>query len=198
MKKYFVILIILFGIIIKSYSNDTIKNLLIISNDKIGYDDFSIKYGRKMFDNYWIKFGVIYSGKHQIEDPKTSSTFKRINDENNFGIIIGIDRVNYTKMKNIDFVFGSNMRFNLINYSEITENPMIIEENRKRTNKYYNFGLGLNFTLYYNFSDNFSIGSEINPYVMYNFYDDKGSLNKLHGFTYKLNNTSLISLRYKW
>lgn len=198
MKKSFLIFIILCGLFVKSYSCDTIKNLLIISNDKIGFDDFSIKYGRKISDNYWLKFGVIYSGRYQIDDPKTSGTYKTINEENNLGLLVGIDKVILTKMKNIDFVFGTNMRFYLINISEITDNPVIPEKYRITTNNYYNLGIGFNLAIYYSLSDNFSIGSEINPSILFNYHNDNYLLKKKIGFTYQFNNISLISLRYRW
>jgi hypothetical protein len=198
MKKSLLILIILCGLITKSYSSDSIKNLVIISNDKSGFNDFSIKYGRKISDNYWIKFGVIYSGSYQIDDPKNSGSYKTINEDNNLGFLIGVDKVILTKMKNIDFVFGTNMRFYLIKLSETTDNPVIPEKFRVTTNNYYNLGIGFNLAIYYSLSDNFSIGSEINPSILYNYHDDNYLLRKKIGFTYQFNNISLISLRYRW
>lgn len=197
MKKTCLLFVFCFCYFVNSYSSDSIRNFLVLSNDKIFLDAYSVKYGRQISDNNWFKIGINLYGDYQTLDPQTSASYKRTINSSTYGIILGWDRQISTKMKNIDFLVGPNLRFNLKRDFFKIDNPTIKEDERKSVDNYYQMGLGFNFAFFYNLSDHFSFGSEINPNLVYYFSDEENSNNKTSGFGYRLNNVS-ISLRYMW
>ncbi|BDX39675.1 hypothetical protein CYCD_30300 [Tenuifilaceae bacterium CYCD] len=113
---------------------------------------------------------------------------------------LGADKHANLSFKGLDFVYGTHLRFIYYNEKNTTENPAIPVDQRTITYNTYNAGIGFTLGLYYNFSDKFAIGSELNPYIDYWYTknnDDYGT--KYKGYEYDiLGNVSIISLKFRW
>ena len=81
-------------------------------------------------------------------------------------------------------------------YISRTDDPSISEELRKTTEYDFSYGLGLKFGIYYNISERFSIGSEINPLMLYSQYSNSNT--EKNQLKINLINVSVIGLRYKF
>jgi len=182
-------------------SNDSLKNEIAFSQDRLGYYDCSIKYSHKITSNLWLKVGLIEIGGYRKNEPnKDFGGYTSTNRQLSVGLVLGLDKHSNTSLKGIDFVYGMDMRITYNGYKDSNDNPALPVEMRTHFYHDYRAGIGFTFGFYYNFSDKFAIGSQVNPYFVYlERVDENSSVNKVKGFEYDLfSNVSIISIKYRW
>ena len=206
MKRIFVFIILLTSINCNAMNfnslnkNDSIKNELCFSQDRLGYSTYLIKYGRKISSDFWLKTGLTVFGDKTINEPLISTLYQTENSQWSLGLVLGIEKLSNEIIKDLDIVYGINSRFSYIRDTYKTDNPILAEELRTRVYENYFLGFGLSFGLFYNFNDRFAVGSEINPNFLYRFRDQSTDIEeKITDYQFNiLSNFSILSIKYKW
>jgi len=159
------------------------------------YNSINLNYAKKISQKRWMKFGVDFYGSYELNEPITQAYYP--NSDLNFSttFLIGLDRHKSIK-SNFELISGFNIRFVLeSNFSKV-ENPSLPIDMRNTSTFNLYYGLGAAFGLYYKISDFFSIGSSINPILLYE--TNSTVTNTTTSCKMNLTNTSIISLRYKF
>lgn len=209
MKKLLYVLGLTFAITLNSFAltnntiniNDSLKNEITFSQDRLGYNSYSFKYNHKITSNLWLKIGLVSFGDYLKSEPKNDNTgFTSSDKENSFGLILGLDNHSNTLIKGLECIYGFHFRLFYSQNKRVIDNPILPIEYRTSVNHALYSGLGISFGLYYNISKKFAIGSEINPYfdyVLNNNNNDSGF--KEWGYNYDIfGNISIISIKYRW
>lgn len=183
-----------------SNENDSLKNELTFSQDRLGYSSYIVKYGRKISSDLWVKSGIVISGYQDRYEPLTSINFPTKTTQWSLGFIFGVDRHSTKIMKDLTVIYGINSRIIYIREKGFTDNPTLTEELRTTIHENYLVGLGATFGLFYSLNDRFAIGSEINPNVLYHFEkrNVEMSANRTDFQFNILSNISIISIKYRW
>lgn len=184
---------------LKSFSNyvqdSTIKkHEFAVSYDRSSFNSININYARKISQKSWLKFGLNCNGSYISNKPLVETYYPTSNLSFGTTFIIGIER--HKKLKsNFEFISGFNIRFvSGLDFSRV-ENPSFPIRMQRTTTLDLSYGIGTTFGIYYKVSENFSIGSSINPILLYetapNAAYDMTSINM------KFTDISIICLRYK-
>ncbi len=204
MKKCALLLIcISFLLPAKSFSNylgDSIrggeaKHELSISYDLPATNSISMNYARRISEKNWLKFGLNLGGYYESNQPQTQMYYP--NTELNFETTFLLGLENHKTIKsNFEFISGFNVRLATgFNYNKV-ENPSLPISMRNTSTFYFNgLGVGATFGLFYKVSDNFSVGSSLNPLIMYTTSQSPSYETKL--LSMYLSNVSVVCLRYK-
>jgi len=184
-----------------SNTKDSLRNEITISQDRLGYYDCSIKYSHKLTSNLWLKSGLIVLGNNRKYEPNSLSTsYPASSKQSSFGIIFGLDKHSSSIVKGLNCVYGVHLRFFFGYDKEFSDNPALPKDLRTVIYQDYSAGVGFTLGLYYNFSEKFAIGSELNPYLAYTDHNSDNDYNsRTRGYTYDLfGNISIISIKFKW
>ena len=171
------------------------KNAFTVSADRTSYQNpLNLSYARKISQKSWLKFGLGFVGDYTKNNPTTSLSFPTSNLYIRTTFLLGLDRY-HTIKPNLEIVYGLNLR--LISETDFSrvENPGLPIEHQRTTVFDFLYGLGGELGLYYKISGNFSIGSSINPVILYNV--DSSSSNTNRTIRVNLTNVSIIRLRYE-
>ncbi len=172
-----------------------VKNEFIFTIDNSFQGNINFMYSRKLSERLWINVGVDYSGKQRLTRPLIQTTYPINISEVYRGVRIGIDK-NYNINDEISFIKGFDIRFvNLCNKLRVYNPSLSLDEQIKKDNINY-YGLGFKIGFYYNFSNNFSVGSNLNPFILFNKTESESAIN--YHFIYSFTNISLMSLKYRF
>ncbi|MBE9468414.1 MAG: hypothetical protein IMY72_08890 [Bacteroidetes bacterium] len=147
-----------------------------------------------MSQKNWLKFGVNFSGSYASNEPIIQTIYPTSNLNIGTTLLIGLER-HKTIKSNFEFISGLNIRLNADFVFSKVENPLFPVSRQNTTTSYLSYGLGATFGIYYKVSENFSIGSSINPLLLY----AKNSIEpyNTNSFNIYLTDMSIICLRYK-
>lgn len=207
MRKIFLLSLSILGFSLNSFSsednypNDSLKNEIAVSQDRLGYYNCTIKYSRKVSSDLWLSAGIVANGDYRSFEPKNqTSIFTTTNLQYLVGLIVGIDKHSNSALKGLEFVYGARLKFSYYNNTEHTDNPTL--PLKMRTDKFhtYSAGVGCALGLYYNISDRFALGSELNPYIAYSESSDNQEPDIIRrACELRLfDNITIISLRFRW
>jgi hypothetical protein len=172
------------------------KNAFTVSADRTSYQNpLNLSYARKISQKSWLKFGLGFVGDYTKNNPTTSLSFPTRNLYIRTTFSLGLDR-HHTLKSSLEIVYGLNLR--LISETDFyrVENPGLPVEHQRNTTFNFLYGLGGELGLYYKISDNFSVGSSINPVILYT--DDTSSSNTIRSIHVNLTNVSIVRLRYEF
>lgn len=179
-----------------------VKDEISFSTNNLNFDKLSLKYARKVSNDWWLKVGLINLGINSYERNPYKGSFKSTETAINGGLLVGIDKEKPITEK-LSLLMGINtqMTYNYSNYH--TENFSIPVS--QRDNKVYKYipGIGLGLGFFYHINDNILLGAEINPTVTYYYEDSKiDNMNvwyKKKGYDFSLNSSSgFLTLKYRF
>ncbi len=177
-----------------SVSRDTtrVHNEFTFSNYNLNLHQTGFKYARRLSDRYWLKLGI-QTYINSIENrPLISITYRTVNTNIISNIHLGIEKHSVIR-NNIELNYGLNVLFGDMGKYNRTDNPQLAEKLRSTSIHEFAGSIGLIFGLYYNFSDNFSIGAELNPNIIFGINGD--IINRRYYFEYP--KVSIFCLKYK-
>ena len=158
------------------------------------YNAVNAVFSKKINKKGWLRLGIDYSGYHLLINPPTSADFLRKHHEGLGSVLLGLDK--HKSIRSLDLIWGYNFRFECDFNSNYVEDPSIPESERRESEINFSYGVGLVYGFYYNFSDCFSLGSTINPKVVYS--PRKEDQLKTKTLSLDLMDIYLLSLRYKF
>ena len=200
MKKITLFLILMpFVFSFKSFASSlkdsmTIKHEFSASYDLPTSNHINLNYARKISKKNWLKFGLNFSGSFISTEPITQFTYLTSNLSFGTTFLIGIDHHKSIK-SNFEFISGFNLRLiSGVEFSKV-ENPKLPARMQSTAAADFSYGIGGSFGIYYKVSENFLIGSSINPTMIF----ARSPNDTLNRTSVKLNLTdmSLICLRYR-
>jgi hypothetical protein len=179
--------------------NDSLKNAITFSQSRLGSNNCAFKYNRNLGSFWWFKVGLVANGDYTKAEPKSDFLYDASLRTLSYGIIIGFDK-HSLPTKGFHFIYGPHIIFSYINEKNTSDNPALPVDQRTLTYHHYNAGIGFTIGFYYNINDRFSVGSELNPYIVYKDVNDNNNFGtRQRGYIYDIfGNASIISLRYKW
>lgn len=184
----------------KSFSNyvqDTTKTKheFAVSYVKSTYKSVNFNYSRRISKKLWLNFGLDYSGNYISNRPIINVTYPSKSYSSASTFLVGLEHHKPIK-SNFKFISGINLRLNTeLSYIRIY-NPSLPIKMQINTNVNLTYGLGATFGLYYNISENFSIGSSLNPIIFYNRRSD--DISTANSFLISLTHVSFVCLRYQF
>ncbi|MFO7789726.1 MAG: hypothetical protein ACQES1_05020 [Bacteroidota bacterium] len=196
-KTIFILIFLLFitGIYAQ---NQKPKHQIVFNTSTNALKSSGIEYKRKISDKgYYLNTGIGFEGDAIFQNPKTETNYPIKNIYFAIPVSLGIEKQKTSDQNKLSFVYGSNLLlWSYINYSKY-ENPNLpIKIQRTLTSDLY-WGINFHYGIYYNISDNFSIGSYIAPYIIFNKSESAESSNLKIEYDI-LSNFSLISVKYSW
>lgn len=184
---------------LKSFSNyvkDSTKNNheFSTSYDLSTFNHINFNYARKISKNNWLKFGLNLNGSFISNEPLTQTTYPTSSLFFGTTFSIGLDLHKSIK-SNFEFISGFNLRLiSGVNFSKV-ENPNLPVRMQLTSTTDFSYGIGGSFGIYYKVSENFSIGSSINPILI--FARSPNATSNTTSVKLNLTDMSLICLRYK-
>jgi hypothetical protein len=199
MKQFVVILIIiltfnnLFSQNNEGNVTNEFKSNLTFSIRSFTNTSARLTYNKKLWKRNYLRIGLEFYGDFQENNDTTNGRFHSTNSNYNIGINLGLGKNIDLKDKleleiGFDFLFFDNIKYSTI------DNPTLPERLQKTTKMYFAYGFDLHIGLFYNFSNNFSIGSSITPMIFKEIDND----NEINRIKFDLLNVSVIQLRYKF
>ena len=184
---------------LKGFSNfvdDSIntKHEFSVSYDMSSANHINVFYARRISEKNWLKVGVNVNGSYASNEPIISSSYPTSSLFVGTTLLIGVDR-HKTLKSNFEFISGLNVRLNAGFVFAKDENPTLPSSMRNTTTSDFSYGLGATFGIYYKVSENFSIGSSINPLLLYN--TNSNAEYNVTSVKMYLTDMSVICLRYK-
>lgn len=200
MKKITILIIcIAFFAPLQSFSSclkdsTSAKHEFSVSYNRTNFGSAGLNYSRRLTQKTWLRFGLDVSGDFVANQPLTGLTYYTSNFSSTSTFLVGVEKHNLIK-SNFELITGLNLIvISGMNYTRI-DNPSLPVKLQRVFNFNFNYGFGGTVGLYYRISDEFAIGSSINPCVTYS--QSSGTSNTTHSFRMHLTNMSIITLRYK-
>ncbi len=157
-----------------------------------------VEFNRRLSQKgYYFHIGVDLNGFNSFREPKVSSLHPETRISVNFSTSLGIHRLKHNHEKKLSFLKGANILTHpKINYLR-TDNPALPRKMQRSIFLETSWGISFKYGIYYNFSNNFAIGSQIEPFIIFHKSESHDQISYI--FEYKtFSNYSFISLKYSW
>lgn len=154
-----------------------------------------LNYARRVSENNWLKFGLNLGATYSKNTPLVNTTYPTSSLDNNVGIRFGFE--NHKSLKsNFEFISGAFISVGSDIHFDRVDNPSLPIRLQRTTTFSFNYGLGATFGLFYKVSENFLIGSSINPSIIYSDYIYNSFRRSVVDMD--LINISIIDLKYRF
>ncbi len=157
-----------------------------------------VEFNRRLSQKgYYFNIGVNLYGSNSYQEPKISSQYPTTRINVFFLTSLGIHRLNHNHEKKLSFLKGANILiYPQISYLKV-DNPALPRKMQRSIFLETSWGISFKYGIYYNFSNNFAIGSQIEPFII--FHKSESHDQTSYNFEYRtFSNYSFISLKYSW
>jgi long-subunit fatty acid transport protein len=158
-------------------------------------NSINVNYALSISEKNSLKFGLNLGSYYYDYQPQNNTVYPVTKFSVSPQILLGFEH-RKTMKSNFEFISGVNLRLNPDYLFSKVENPTWPINLQKTTSWDFGFGVGATFGFYYKVSDNFLIGSSINPSIIYE--DGNETSYDVKKINFNVTNISVVDLRYRF
>jgi hypothetical protein len=159
-------------------SSDSTKRTkeFLITTTSLTSGNYGLQYKINVFKKSFIRLGLAYVyDEYRSDKPQVVTSYPTKNYGSGFSLTSGLEKRKVIS-ESFEFSYGLNLILSAGWAKTKTENPNI-SSSARITNKSYFIapGIGINLGAIMKIHQNFYLGAEIIPQIIYNYQDDSGS-----------------------
>lgn len=159
-------------------NNDSTKSTkeFLITTTSLTSGNYGLQYKVKLFKKSYLRLGVGYIfDDYRSDDPKVPTTYPTKSYSAGFSFTSGLERRKIIS-ESFEFSYGLNLIISCSWAKTRTENPNISSSLRDTNKSYFiSPGIGVDLGAIMKIHQNFYLGAEMMPQILYAYQDESGS-----------------------